>query len=219
MELGVDNDLDFATQLEEYYFYQLGSSTVRKRVPNVHERQVSARDAVASGGAYTTRDVTLRVPVSAFDLFSPEVGGLCEHVHRGELYYVIQTLTAVNRTRWKLICRRSAVSSQGLTSRVTIQQAKYERDDDQSPSIIWRNLAANVPAAIEEIKSVNVVTNDRRFVRIEYRLYVETDLDLQANMRITSEGQTYNVVSVSGKGVLGNLVVCDAVRPSGPQAG
>lgn len=217
MLAGVENDVKFADGLQSYYFYKLGSDTERKHVSNVVQRQISARDAVASGGAYTTRDVVLRVSASEFDLFSPEVGGLVEHASKHELWYIVESMTAVHESRKRLVCRRS--NANNLNTTVTLLETTYSKDSDFSPSPVWNALATGIPAAIEEVRSLNIVSQERRFVQIEYRIYLKTALNVLAGMQVkTSDNETYHVIGVSGKGVLGGLVVCDVVRPAGPTA-
>lgn len=213
----IHDDLKNAVGLEEYQFYKLGSSYERVRSRNVHVRQISAREAAASGGAYTSLDTVMRVPVSEFGRFGPEVGGLVESIDRSEVWYIINTVEAVKRTRWMLFLRGS-VGLNSLTERLMIEAPDGALDEDMSPTNGWKVIEASVPAFVQETGMTMATGPDRRRIKVDFKVYLKSTKKVLPGMRLLRENGDYlHVVGVSGQGVLGSLLVVDAVRPAGPR--
>lgn len=213
----VHDDLKYAVGLEEYQFYKLGSNYERVRSRNVHVRQISAREAAASGGAYTTLDAMMRIPASEFVRFEPEVGGLVESIGRSEVWYIIQVMPAVKRTRWLLVLRGS-VSVNSLTEKLMIEAPDGALDEDMSPTNGWKVIEAGVPSFVQETGMTMATGQERRRIRVDFKVYLKSQKKVMPGMRLLRENGDYlHVVGVSGQGVLGSLLVVDAVRPAGPK--
>ncbi len=217
MLANINDDLKYADGLEDIRFHFAGLSEVRQ-VPSALQRAVSVREAVASGGAYTTEDVQYLMLASAFDATPPGVGGLIERLDRSEAWSVFGLDRIVHRTKYRAWCKR-AVTLADLTDMLRIQSPSYGRDSDLVATLTWSDIAGGpLRGLIQEIDQSLTVEQDRRLVVVTHRIYCAAPRTVQAGHRVLdSDSMAYNILRVTGRDVLGSLVVFDCELARVPQ--
>lgn len=215
MRPDIENDLLYADNIEEVFVVFPGTSD-QYRVPHAIRTQVSVREAAASGGVYTQHDVRFSLLTSEFEIEAlPEVGGLL--VARGtELWGIYGRDEEVGQLR--LWCKRELIGT--LARSVKVQRPVRTRDSDLVQQTAWEDFRLGVPASIQIVNSELVVEHLSRRIKISHRIVCDLpDALVEPGFRFVDEGRrSYNVVRVTGQGVIGTLAVFDCEAARLPQA-
>ncbi len=161
-------------------------------------RQVSQREAAASQGRYTRRDVRWSLPQSEVAA-SPELGAVITD-GQGETWTVLEVDDQSGGDRWRCWSRSLTIAS-NLTDRVDIQQAAWTQDEHGAWRAAWSDFKTGLAARIQPLEDRIEVTQGRRRIQATHIVYLETDVALTESHRIRhpTSGQSYQVVRSESK--------------------
>lgn len=210
------NDLLYTDGLEEVRVYFAGTDRSRV-IPHALRAAVSVREAAASGGAYTTQDTKFSLMLSEFDSDPLEVGGIIEACDKTELWSVYGVDKARYAGQVRAWCKRGVVLG-SLTDNLRIQAPRFTKSDDLVEKVAWTDVLT-LQGKIQEVSSELVVEEQRRRVKVTHRIFVPARDTLHGGQRVLdANGSVYHILRVTGKDMLGDLVVLDcelARRPLG----
>lgn len=215
LDIGFVNDFDVADNIESVLLVPVGQpDTVRARA---RRRAVRRGEAEVSGGAYSLRDSVftfLKCEVSA----PPLPGSLIYTEYRDELWHVYELFNTVHRTRYQCFARKGFLESE-LDEVADIQVNEGGKDTHGAPYKRWGVLLAQHPVKVQEIENSIATDDNRTMVSRGAQIYIATDKNLEAGMRVVvSGGKTWNVTQVTGKGEIGMLQVLDVEEARTPGA-
>lgn len=147
-------------------------------VPRALGRQVTLREAEASGGRVQQGDRYWHLPTAVVTT-QPPLGSVIQH---GDAQWTVlgvqlQTLTR----RWRCHCRELAIAS-GLDTRVTLQQATFVKAPGGAAEPTWSTLVANLRAKLQIITSENDPDFQLQANLTRARLIVERDVPFEAGL-------------------------------------
>lgn len=212
----IGDDLRYADGIESVLFW-FASTAESRRLATVLRSPVSVREAAASGGVYTTQDTRFAMLRSEFlEGALPEVGGLIEV--ESEIWAVYGLDVIVHAAQYRAWCKRELIRGQ-LPATLRIQKPAYARDADLVLKPNWTDVISGAAGRVQEVLQELVVEHERRRTKVTHRVYAEVEEGVvQAGWRILCDGNTYNILRISGRGVLGTLEVFDVELARQPQA-
>lgn len=218
MREDIEDDLDDVDGIEDVFLTYVGTN-VEVEVKALRH-QISAREAAASGGAYTVADTMFNVKAKALDA-PPGIGSLISTDDRAETWTVFGVDRAAARTRYRILCKRAPALSTDApdTEYVTLEKVTYIKDADGAKYPTWSTLASQVLARVSEIEAVSVVDSERKRLKVSHQVFVDADYatTVTAGQRIRrGSGELLLVRRVTGKSTLGGQVVLECERQRRP---
>ena len=184
-------------------------------VTHAKRRQVSTREAAASGGRYTTSDVSWHLPQTEATT-RPKLGS--KIVDSDSVYWTVLSVDDATRsTRWRCVSRALAIVA-GLDTYVTVQRARYSKGQSGAAQPTWKEFAAGVKARIQpEGGDATVLAGAKIFDR-RFRITLETEVAVDQACRIIgSDGAIYNVKSTQNPQAIDELFVVMAEQTQAPE--
>ena len=171
-------------------------------------RAVTTREASASGGRYTTSDVTWHFPVAEMPQ-SPRLGDvLCDVA--GRRWTVLDVAQTTLGSRWRCTSRSLAIVY-GLDDTITILQAAYTKGGGGAMEPTWRPSKTGVRARIQPVASRTEPQQQSRQTATRCQIFVEELLSLDHTHRILGpEGTVYKVLGVAAAQRIGELQTIEA---------
>lgn len=210
--LDIDDDFDVFDNTEEVQLTLAGTNVTFEVC--ALRRQVSVREAAASGGAYTARDVNFSVPRKSVCKTPPGVGSLL--VTQDQEYFTIVGVDVASfKSRYRCYCRAPVLASE-LSELLTIEEPTYLRDRTNAPYESWTPAYANVLGKVYESESQDVIVNEDRQKVPHVMIYLKGQYDIQPNFRIRdSKGNLYLIHRVT-TARLGGLMSLEATSARMP---
>lgn len=209
-----NDDFDCAENIECVHVVPAGTQDLRSA--RARRRAVRTGEAGSSNGVYSVRDSVFTFLKCELD-FSPGLGTLIYTADREELWSVFEVFNTVRRTRYQCFAHRGFLQAD-LTDRVTIEKNVGGKDSNLAPKKKWLAILSNYPAKFQETGNTVGGGQDRTMIVREGQVYVMTDRNLEAGMRVLINGTAYNVSQVTGKGDIGLAQVLDVVEARTPGA-
>jgi head-tail adaptor len=213
LKINFDEDFDILDDVDCVYYTPAGSTESVK--VDALRRAVRTSEAATSGGVYSVRDTVFTVPRCSLNT-PPGLGGLFVPVGASEVFYIYDMQHIVNKTRYQCFCRRGFLQSE-LTDSITVKENTGGKDAHGVPYKKWISILSNHPAKVQENSNTISRQDDRNMLLREAQIYTVATRDINAGMQIEMRnGLVWNVVTVTGKGELGLLVVLDCVEARTP---
>ena len=192
--------------------YPGASSTTA--VSHAKRRQVSIREALASGGRYTTSDVAWHLPQSEATT-QPKLGS--KIVDSSSVYWTVIVVDKATRgTRWRCMTRALAIVA-GLDTTVRIQRATYTKGRAGAAKATWIEFAV-VKAKVQPEGGSATVQNAGRIFDRKFNIIIETDPGVDQHCRVIgADGATYKVLGLDSPNDITALPLIRAETSPAPE--
>lgn len=210
--LDLDEDFEVFDNTEEVTLTLAGSNASVEVC--ALRRQLSVREAAASGGAYTSRDVQFSIRRSKVCKTPPGVGSLITS-RDGELFTVYGVDTASLKSRYRCWCREPIMQS-SLDQLLSVESPTYSLDEYDAPYTTWVTVHTNVPGKIYVVDTENEVAREDRQFKPKVMIYLVGVNNIEPNWRIKDEAGNYYNVSKVTTPPLGGLVALEATSARTP---
>lgn len=154
-------------------------------------RAVTTREADASGGKYLASDVVWHLP--AAQLAAPPQAGDRLIDAAGAWWTVLTTEHSAVTARWACQTRALAIVA-GLNALISVERARWKRDQAGAPCAAWQVIVAGLPARIQPASDVAEHRSDALGVRRLLEITLADAAALAPGDRITdAAGNQYRV--------------------------
>jgi hypothetical protein len=174
-----DDFLDAADGLEAVTLTSISGGT--SAVTGALRLRISEREAAASDGRYTRRDMRWHLPAAQVTS-APQVGATVTD-GSGRVWTILQVDHDTRSSRWRCWCRLLRLSTL-LNDRVHIQQASWTKDDHGAVSPTWSDWKIDLPARVQPIEAEMKIEHDQRLHRVTHLVYLNESLELTHNHRL-----------------------------------
>lgn len=212
--LDLDDDFDVFDNTEEVTLTQVGTNVAVEVC--ALRRQISVREAAASGGAYTAGDVAFSIRRSKVCKTPPGVGSLITTAD-AELFTILGVDLASLKSRFRCHCRQPIMQT-NLDQLLDIQEPQYLLDTMDAPYTEWVTLHQKVRGKVYTVSEANQVARDTRDIDPKVMIYLVDVSDVRPNFRIKDEAGVYYNVSKVTTPPLGGLVAIEATTYRTPLA-
>ena len=162
---------------------------------------------VASGGRHTASDVAWHLPVAEL-AESPRLGDWIVDGDR-QRWTILEVKLVTLGARWRCAARNVAVAF-GLDDTITVLKANYVKSGCGAVEPLWRMWKTGVRARIQPLKNTVVADAEIHGTTIQYRIFVEEELELDHTCCIRgADGTVYTIAGTSGAERIGELQVID----------
>ena len=170
------------------------------------QRAIGEREAAASNGQYTSRDVRWHLPEAEVG-DRPDVGDAIVDAS-GNRYTILETNHTTLGNRWVCIARDLVVFWR-LTDWFTIEEATFSKGTGGAAEASWTRLRV-VRGRMQPIGRAMTVEEEARRTTRRWQLFVEEDLGLTHEHRIkAADGTRYAIESVTGPEQIGQVPVIE----------
>jgi len=170
------------------------------------QRAIGEREAAASNGQYTSRDVRWHLP-DALVGDRPDLGDVILDA-AGNRYTILDAQHATLENRWRCIARDLVVFWR-LTDWFTIEEATFSKGTGGAAEASWTRLRV-VRGRMQPIGRAMTVEEEARRTTRRWQLFVEEDLGLTHEHRIkAADGTRYAIESVTGPEQIGQVPVIE----------
>jgi chitodextrinase len=198
-------DCAVADGLEAVTFHRRGETPGAPGVviPSALRRVVSVKEAVQSGGHYTTSDVVWHLPVAEL-IEVPRLGDVIAE-SAGQHWTVLEVQLVALRTRWRCAARSLAVVY-GLDDTITVLRADYSKGSGGAAQAAWLTWRTGVRARIQAAAVTMGSAHLARRAAKQFQVFVAEELPLDDRYRIVGpDGTTYRILGTSGAERIGEL--------------
>lgn len=189
-------------------------------VTSALQRAITTKEAAASDGKYSTRDVRWHLPELEVTT-RPRLGDVILDVN-SDRWTILDVQKATLEVRWRCICRNVAVYY-GLDDYVDVLRATISKGTAGAASASWQTSVTGVRASIQlkpaamgtDTIATPVVENQAHKTRKEYEIRLERDLNLTRNYMLRdARGTLYEVLAYRAQAEIGQFqaVVAEVQR-------
>lgn len=209
--LDLDDDFEVFDNQESVKLTLAGTSTTV--VTCALRRQLSVREAAASGGAYTVRDVNFHIPRSGVCKSPPGVGSLLE-TESSEIFTILQVDKATLKSRFKCTCREPILQSD-LDEDLVIESVTYLRDRMNSPYEQW-NSRQNIKGKVYVNANMDEIKLETRRDMKDVSIYLAGSPEIESNWRIRKGTETFLIKQITRPrlGMLTALIATPQYTPA-----
>ena len=169
--------------------------------------RITDKEAAASGGQYTQRDVKWHL--GADEVAAPPAIGATIIDGDGREWTILRVDHDTRSSRWRCWCRILSLAGGGvgaasddpsavLASRVNIQRSTWTKDDHGAAKASWSDWRVNLPTSIQPQETVVVIEHARRTVHRTHRFSFAESIAVDHTHRIVrpSTGETFAIRSI-----------------------
>lgn len=212
MPVTLDLSTDFqvvADGLEAVTLKRRGSSD-DVDVANALQRAITTKEAAASNGQYTTRDVRWHLPVLEVTT-RPRLGDVILDANN-DRWTILDVQKATLEVRWRCICRNVAVYY-SLDDYVDVLRATISKGAAGAATASWQTEVTGVrasihlkPAVATDATATPVVENQAHKTRKLFEVRLERDLNLTRNYLLRdARGTLYEVLGYRAQQEIGEF--------------
>lgn len=157
-------------------------------------QSIGHKEAAASGGNYTSRDLIWWLQHASLSQDRMVGGRITDST--SAIYNVLEaTYEPMGRT-WRCVSRMLKL----MSVRVTIQEASYSKGASGAQVKTWTDKWTSVAAHIEEQTRTEEEAADQLYQEQVFKVYIDRDLDLGKEHRIVGPDETiYKFVDYAGE--------------------
>ena len=207
-------DFVLVTDLLETVTLRRADTGAVSSIAHTLRREVTQREAEASGGKYTRSDLVWHLPAGELSVF-PRLGDQLIDADDAK-WTILEIQLACGGARLRCLARNLAVAA-GLSDEITIQVATWSKTASGAASATWNDSLTGLAARIQPQTGEVTVTHDRREMRITHRIIVAEAVDVNDNHRVLdADGNVYHVVGYEQPARIDVLPVILAVQSPWP---
>lgn len=213
-DLDLDDDFEVFDNHETVYLTRPGKTEAIKVC--ALRRQLSVREAAASEGAYTARDVQFSIRRSSVCKSPPGVGGVLTS-QENEVFTIIGVDKATLKSRFRVWCREPIIDGD-LDDDLTFEKPLTLLDGLDAPYTEWTAVYSNVPGKIHIEDTKNSVSFGARQDTPSAMIYAKNVAEVKPNWRVKGrDGVYYNISKVTTPPLAG-IAVMEATSARTPLA-
>lgn len=192
MTLALDIAGNFAAITDNLKSVAVDGNTVQACL----RREVSTKEALASGGKYLLSDTVFHLD-RAEQADRPAIGGQITDDDGVWTILTVQWQTFVNR--WRCVCRQLFIDGTLDQNKVTIQTASFTKGATGAQEPTWADAETDVVARVQLINSDVETTHSDRSIRTAAKVFFTQPRTFTLASRIvTSTGMVLKVLSWDG---------------------
>ena len=183
-------------------------------LPHVLRRELTEREAEASGGKYARSDLVWHLPAGELMVF-PRLGDQLVTADDAR-WTILEIQLACGGARLRCHTRNLAVAA-GVSEEITIQLATWSKTASGAASATWSDWLTGLPARIQPQIGRVESAHDRRELRVTHRIIVADPVAVNENHRVLdAAGNIYHVVGYERPARIDLLPVILAVQSPWP---
>ena len=210
MTLVLDNDYLVFDNTESVTHVSIrAAGNLADAIANALRHQVTERDAIASGGVYTTQDVAWNLPaIQAAN--APKPGDTITDSD-AVVWTILQVDRATLKTRWRCTSR-DLILANDLRHTVEIWAPQYSDNQAGGRVPVYIPQQTGLAARVQELAADRIEERGKRGTRRQYEIYLAFTVAVTTDHQVRHDGTIYEIIGYREPDQIGSLMVLSCER-------